>query len=83
MKEIVLNLPELNYILVHWPENTCTPWVAAWAYRPDRDSWGQGHYFTTKENAIDYLRSLVKDKYEDIGATWIADKLNEAINKVA
>lgn len=63
MKEIVLEIPEINYVLVHWPENTCTPWVAAWAYRPDLNSWGQGHYFTTKADALEYLADVYKEHY--------------------
>lgn len=63
MKEIILEIPEIDYVLVHWPDNTCTPWVAAWAYRPDRDSWGQGHYFTTKSDALEYLAEVYKERY--------------------
>lgn len=63
MKEIILRIPEIDYVLVHLPENTCTPWVAAWAYRPDRDSWGQGHYFTTKSDALEYLAEIYRERY--------------------
>ena len=62
MKEIILEVPEINYVLVHWPDNTYTPWVAAWAYRPDRNSWGQGHYFTTKSDAIEYLAEVYEER---------------------
>ena len=63
MKEIILKIPEIDYVLVHWPENTCTPWVAAWAYRPERNSWGQGHYFTTKSDALEYLAEIYRERY--------------------
>ncbi len=63
MKEIIIEIPEIDYVLIHWPENTCTPWVAAWAYRPNRNSWGQGHYFMNKADALEYLVDIYKERY--------------------
>ena len=59
-KQVVLRLPEIDYVLVHWPSNVCTPWVAAWNYNEDRGCWGQGHYFTNPGDAIKYLAGKLK-----------------------
>lgn len=63
MKKVVLRVPEIDYVLIHWPENDFTPWVAAWAYNDERKSWGQGHYFCTKESALEYLAATYKERY--------------------
>ena len=63
MKKVVMRVPEIDYVLIHWEENELTPWVAAWAYNDDRNSWGQGHYFCTKENALKYLAETYKERY--------------------
>lgn len=38
-KEKLLDIPEISYTLFHLPDNKCTPYVAAWCYDPQRDSW--------------------------------------------
>ena len=63
MKEVVLRIPEIDYVLIHWPNNELTPWVAAWSYNEERKCWGQGHYFMTKENAINYLIEVLRERY--------------------
>ena len=63
MKEIIMKIPEIDYVLVYWPENTYTPWVAAWCYNEERNSWGQGHYFQKKESAVEYLVEMFKKHY--------------------
>ena len=64
MKHVVISIPEIDYALVHWPENKVTPWVAAYGCddRNDEPVWCQGHYFTTKEGAVDYLVQKYKDR---------------------
>lgn len=61
-KRVVLRLPEIDYVLIHWPNNVCTPWVAAWAYNEEKGYWGQGHYFTELAGAIKYLAKLLEEK---------------------
>lgn len=62
MKKVIITLPEIDYVLIHWPNNVCTPWVAAWAYNEEGGYWGQGHYFTTSEGAIKYLKEKLDEK---------------------
>lgn len=65
MKKIIIKIPEIDYVLIHWEENVLTPWVAAWAYNEERNSWGQGHYFQTKEDAVRYLAKTYKERYSE------------------
>ena len=61
MKKVVLRIPEIDYVLIHWEENTFTPWVAAWCYYED-GTWGQGHYFCKKETALEYLAEMLRER---------------------
>lgn len=63
-KEIVLKLSRIDYALVSLPDNPVTPWVAAWLPKETDDglSWGQGHYFCTKANAVRYLMETYKER---------------------
>lgn len=80
MKKIILRIPEIDYVLVHWPENSFTPWVAAWAYREDRGSWGQGHYFQTKESALMYLADTFRERFPHYMETRINQIMEGMIN---
>lgn len=62
IKEKLLDLPQFSYTLFHLPNNKCTPYVAAYGYSPERDSWRQGHYFTKKLYALEYLVEKAKEK---------------------
>ena len=75
-KELVLLVPEIDYALVHLPDNTCTPWVAAWGFDNDENGghWGQGHYFMTKEAAQEYMVDVLKERWPII--------LKRKINKI-
>ena len=61
-KQLIEKFPQINYALIHWPENKLTPWVAAWTYDEERDCWGQGHYFRTFEDASRYILDLLEEK---------------------
>lgn len=52
---IVAEYPEIDYVLAY-RGGSFQPWVAAWAYRKERNGWGQGHYFQNIEDAIEYIR---------------------------
>lgn len=65
-KRVILRIPEIDYVIVHWPNNVCTPWVAAWAYNEEGGYWGQGHYFTTSEGAIKYIREKLEENKFDV-----------------
>lgn len=75
MKTIILRIPEIDYVLIHWAENTLTPWVAAWAYNEDGGYWGQGHYFTNKADALEYLANTYKERYPVVLERKIAEIL--------
>ena len=61
-KEIKLNLSRIKYTLVFLPEATYTPWVAAFRYDKTDNTWGQGHYFTNKYDALEYLVETYKER---------------------
>ena len=63
MKTLVMEIPEIDYALIHWPDNRVTPWVAAWGYNRVSNSWCQGHYFSTKEDALDYIAETMRERY--------------------
>lgn len=46
---------------------TCEPFVVAWKYDHESESWAQGHYFQSLESALIYMH--FKDKCEDIYKT--------------
>ena len=62
VKEKILSIPQIDYTLFYLPNNRCTPYVAAWLYKPERDSWAQGYYFTKKLYALEYLVEKTKEK---------------------
>lgn len=63
MKTLVMEIPEIDYALIHWPDNKVTPWVAAWLYNKESNCWGQGHYFCKKEDALQYIADVMKERY--------------------
>ena len=63
MKKVIFEIPEINYVLIHWKENTITPWVAAWVYDKETGNWAQGHYFREKKDALEYLANTYKERY--------------------
>ena len=78
MKEIVLRIPEIEYVLVHWPENKYTPWVAAWAYNEEGGYWGQGHYFCEKKDALQYLCEVLEERYP----AYMERRIKEIISRL-
>lgn len=52
---IVAEYPDINYVLAY-RGGKYQPWVAAWSYKKESNSWGQGHYFERLESAIEYIR---------------------------
>ena len=54
---IVKEYPEIDYVLAY-RGGTFQPWVAAWSYHKENNSWGQGHYFEELEDAIEYIRTI-------------------------
>ena len=54
---IVKEYPEIDYVLAY-RGGKYQPWVAAWNYKKERNTWGQGHYFEELEDAIEYIRTV-------------------------
>lgn len=63
-KEVILNLKRIDYVLVSLPDNPVTPWCAAWLPKVSESglSWGQGHYFCRKADALRYLKQTYKER---------------------
>lgn len=56
-KNIVLaTYNDIDYALIRLWDNDLTPFCAAWGYNPETETWCQGHYFRTLDDAIDYIR---------------------------
>ena len=62
-RELIAVFPEIDYALVHLPNNTCTPYVAAWGFNGIDKCWCQGHYFRTKEGAKEHIIEVLKERY--------------------
>ena len=77
-KELILEIPEIDYVLIHWPDNVVTPWVAAWNFNKEKMCWGQGHYFCTKEDAVEYLAEVFRERYP----AFIRKRTDEVINQL-
>lgn len=59
-ENILLELyPEIDYALVYRPE-AYEKFVAAWHYNEETGKWGQGHYFYSLRDAVNYIN----EKYE-------------------
>jgi len=54
---IIEEFPEINYTLIY-RNSKYLPWVAAWGYKGDGKSWGQGHYFENITDAMEYIREM-------------------------
>ena len=67
---------EANYILVE-RKTDYQPFIAAWhpSIQDGKLSWGQGHYFNTKEAAKEYFDSKLKDS-EDMSGRSIKESYN-------
>ena len=60
MNLIIATNEEKNYtLLMRFDEDEkpvkCQPYVVAWHYDSDSDSWAQGHYFDDIKSAVDFL----------------------------
>ena len=59
-KIVIERFPKIDYVLVHWPSNKVTPWVAAFGYYEDSNSWHQGHYFRNILDACEYIKGVME-----------------------
>ena len=60
MNMIVERFPSINYVLLK-RKSDFMPWIAAWKYCDTNGTWGQGHYFNNKEDALEYIDELLKE----------------------
>ena len=58
-RHVVMKFPAIDYVLIH-RETDFQPWVAAYHYCAESGTWGQGHYFSKKENALEYINEKLK-----------------------
>ena len=58
---ILEEYPEIDYTLLI-REAKYEPYVAAWAYNKEGNYWGQGHYFSTLLDAVNYINEKIKEK---------------------
>lgn len=52
---IVAEFPDINCVLAY-RGGEFQPWVVGWGYRKENNSWAQGHYFATIEDAMEYVK---------------------------
>lgn len=55
--QIIKNYPSKNYTIIK-REVPFEPYVACWKFDETSNTWGQGHYFETLEQATQYVESL-------------------------
>ena len=58
---VVAEYPEIEYTLIY-RDSKYEPWVAAWGYKKERNSWCQGHYFADLEDAVRYITQLKEER---------------------
>lgn len=58
---IIDHYPEIDYTLIY-RNHPYEPWVAAWCYIPERQSWSQGHYFTDLLGRTAYIKGLIEER---------------------
>lgn len=51
---IIEEFPDIDYVLVY-RDTTYQPWVAAWLYDKEKQTWQQGHYFCKFEDAVTHI----------------------------
>lgn len=49
-----------DYTLFKLPTNNCTPYCVAWLYDCVSDCWSQGHYFSSLDSAVSFLKLVNK-----------------------
>lgn len=75
-ENILLELyPEIDYALVYRPE-AYEKFVAAWHYNEETSKWGQGHYFYSLRDAVNYIN----EKYN--GGNQTEKLLDEAYHHI-
>ena len=62
---IIEEFPDIDYVLVY-RDTTYQPWVAAWLYDKEKETWQQGHYFCKFEDAVVFI--LDKQIAKKLGA---------------
>lgn len=50
-----------NYTILVNPDNSVTPYVAAWMYDEEDGTWAQGHYFKDLHDAMEYAYFASKE----------------------
>ena len=58
---VVEQFKDIDYSLIY-RKSSYQPWVAAWCYRDDAKSWGQGHYFEVIDDALEYIKSVRRER---------------------
>ena len=59
--EIIGRYPQIDYVLID-RKTKYEPIVACWSFCDEDFTWGQGHYFSTKEDAFKYINRLIKER---------------------
>ena len=56
--EIIGRYPQINYVVID-RHTKYQPIIACWSFCDDDYTWGQGHYFDTKEDAFAYINEKI------------------------
>ena len=61
MNTIIAKFPSIDYVLIK-RQSDFLPWIAAWHYCEEDGTWGQGHYFSNKYEAVNYIAEIIKER---------------------
>ena len=53
---------ETLYVAVLKRESLCHPYIVAWAYDIYDGTWGQGHYFETRNDAFNCFLTYIEER---------------------
>lgn len=56
--DVIARYPAADYVLIDRNCDYCR-YIAAWCYDELDGTWGQGHYFDKKEDAVDWCNKKV------------------------
>lgn len=54
VEKVLQNLKK-GYTLLHDATRKFNPYVVAWSYCEEDNTWGQGHYFQTLDDALNFM----------------------------
>lgn len=78
---ILKEYPNIDYVLARNNNlNAPEPYVAGHYFNEENRTWGQGHYFTNMDDALDYLKGVEKEWLNNVNPDLLLDTIRDKFN---